>query len=47
MRIEVVGFEHFLNLPGWPVDRLVFSGKDLQVEGRPQRGHTTLVCFKE
>ena len=32
MRIEVVGFEHFLNLPGWSADRLVFSGKDLQVE---------------
>ena len=43
MRIEVVGFEHFLNMPGWSVDRLVFSGKDLQVEVHRDR-RRSLVC---
>jgi transposase len=32
MTINVVGIRHFLNTPGWLVDRLVFSGKDIQVE---------------
>ena len=43
MRNEVVGFEHFLNMPGWSVDRLVFSGKDLQVEVHRDR-RRTLAC---
>ena len=43
MDIKVVGFERFLNMPGWPVDRLIFSGKDLQVEVHRDR-RRSLVC---
>jgi hypothetical protein len=32
MSIQVVGIQNFLNTPGWLVDRLVFSGKDMQAE---------------
>jgi hypothetical protein len=43
MQIEVIGFEHFLNMPGWPIDRLIFSGKDLQVEVHRDR-RRSLLC---
>jgi hypothetical protein len=32
MSIKVVGIQNFLNTPGWLADRVVFSGKDIQVE---------------
>lgn len=32
MSIKVVGIQAFLNTPGWLADRVVFSGKDIQVE---------------
>ncbi len=32
MPVKVVGIQCFLNTPGWLADRVVFSGKDLQVE---------------
>lgn len=32
MSVQIVGIQSFLNTPGWLPDRVVFSGKDIQVE---------------
>jgi transposase len=43
MSTKVVGIQTFLNTPGWLADRVIFSGRDIQIELRRDR-RRALLC---